>query len=240
MDLRDLIAGMPNCDSGVMREALPTLPSDQIKAIFSLLVNHTTSKSQNRARFSISERLMMVSLFFVIAGIFLTVFKGLTVYGAISVSIGILLASVVPVFTLPGFVKMLSQPVRSALLPEVERAQLDSDLVFELRLYEISSLKYVDERLRMAVAHFRSRIGTIAGALDKVGLIPLLVGWFFAGEKFFQGETKSEYIIIGAGGLGFFYVLSIIAVLASNRVEQLAQIVRFVLDNEKALQQDAG
>jgi hypothetical protein len=223
-----------------MREVLPTVPSDQIKAIFSLLVNHITSKSQNRGRFSILERLMMLSLFFLIAGIFLTVLKGPTVYGEISVSIGFLLASVLPVFISPGFVKMLLQPVRSALLPEVERAQLDSALVFELRLYEISSLKYVDERLRMAVDHFRSRIGTIAGAVDKVGLIPLLVGWFFAGEKFFQGATKSKYMIIGAGALVFFYVLSIIAVLASNRVEQLAQIVRFVLDNEKTLQRDAG
>jgi hypothetical protein len=233
-----------------MREAIPTAPEvkpiarnangSEIKAIFDCLVNHSTKKLQKRSL--LRECLFMSGVIVAIAGILRTASKLSQVYGSIANSIGILLAlvvlaAVVAVFILPSYVMMLWQPVRSVLLPEVERAQLDSDLLFALRQYDVSSLRYVDQRLRMAVDHFRGRIGTIASAIYKVGLIPLLLGWLFAGEKVFPDVTKSKYIIIGSCGLVFFYLQSLIAVFASNRVEQLAQVVRFVLEDERDSQE---
>lgn len=231
-----------------MREVISTVPevkpiatienTVQIKLILNLLVRHSTKK----LRITIWEWIFLANILVVIIGALLTAFKPSTAYGAIASAIGLLIASVIlavfaVVFVLPRFLKILLNPVQAVLQAEVEREQLDSDLLYQLRQYDTLALRYVEQRMRMAVEHFRGRIGTIAGEIYKVGLIPLLVGWFFAGEKFLQGTISSRYITIGACGLVVFYIQSVVAVLASNRIEQLAQIVRFVLDNERDLQE---
>jgi hypothetical protein len=74
----------------------------------------------------------------------------------------------------------------------------------------------------------RGRIGVIAGAIDKVGIIPLAAGWLFSWSKFLQdAHVQSTSVDTYVAGLGVLYFLSIVMIATSYRLDDLAQVTEF-------------
>lgn len=130
--------------------------------------------------------------------------------------------------------KFFLHPVQSLLTAQVKHAQSDHELLRRLREYPIPILEYVGRRLNMEVQHLRGRITMTTGAIDKVGVIPLLVGLISSGgwTSSTQNATKAD-IVTATAGFGLVYMLSVITMLASNRIEELVQLIEFALQDSK-------
>jgi hypothetical protein len=99
------------------------------------------------------------------------------------------------------------RPIRSILSAQSNRAKSDYELLLLLRQYPAPLMKYVAARLNMAIEHVRGRISIMAGSIDKVGIIPLVIGWMFSGEKFIHAaNVERTYILIATTAFGLFYL----------------------------------
>ncbi len=70
----------------------------------------------------------------------------------------------------------------------------------------------------------------LAGAIDKVGILPLAATWLFAGAKFLEDKNiPANYLEITVCGLGLFYLFGIVSMAATYRLDELAHTVESAL-----------
>ncbi len=124
------------------------------------------------------------------------------------------------------------QPATSFLRDNAFRIANDYKVTQQLRGARESAVRYLGARLHLEADHIRGRVGIVIGAVDKVGLIPLIIGWLFSGTKFLQG-TKSIYLNMTLAALGILYVLSVMMIGVSYRIDELAQLVESALEGEQ-------
>jgi hypothetical protein len=78
--------------------------------------------------------------------------------------------------------------------------------------YEPCALAYALDRLTLVTAQVRARIALLVGALDKVGLIPVVIGAYFPLRALFREQPPSlselRWVIGMVAGLGVLYLMA--------------------------------
>lgn len=86
--------------------------------------------------------------------------------------------------------------------------QLDYLRLSQLRTFPIKDLEYLGERLQLEAEQLRSRLGLMVGAIDKVGIIPLVVGSMYTAWKLVhEAGLQGSFITIGLALLTLFYLM---------------------------------
>ena len=96
--------------------------------------------------------------------------------------------------------------------------------------YEPRALTYALDRLTLVATQLRARIALLIGALDKVGLIPVVIGAYFPLRALFreQPPTPSElnWIIATAAGLGILYLLAFSLLAWLQRLDEACVVLK--------------
>jgi hypothetical protein len=96
--------------------------------------------------------------------------------------------------------------------------------------YESRVLAYALDRLTLMAAQFRARIALLIGALDKVGLIPVLIGAYIPLRALVreQPPTPSEldWIIGMVAGLGGLYFMAFGLLLWAQRLDEACMVLK--------------
>jgi hypothetical protein len=141
---------------------------------------------------------------------FVTQWRGLATLTRLLVVVYYISATLGMVFaTIPSFRLFLS-PEKSLLGPVIGVFDQELGLITRVAYtYERRDLEYALDRATLMVTQLRSRIALLIGALDKVGVVPLLIGAYFSVRQLLRDQplTSSELSwMIGLGvGLGIMY-----------------------------------
>jgi hypothetical protein len=119
--------------------------------------------------------------------------------------------------------------------------QIDHLLISRLRSFPSQDLEYLSERLQLEAEQLRSRVGLAVGALDKVGIIPLLAGSAYTLWKFhLEANFRHIYINIGLAFLTSFYGMGLWLFPKSYRADQHAQLLKSAASaNNRSPENDA-
>ena len=149
-----------------------------------------------------------------------------------SLLLAILSSTVFQVWTILRSLNSVLQPVASFLRSGKMRMGKDYQFSKELSKSPEPLIKYLGARLHMEAEHLRGRIGLLAGAIDKVGIIPLAGSLAFSLARFMKDADLrvTIYWEMGIAALGLLYILSIIMVAASHRIDELAQLTEFATE----------
>jgi len=159
-------------------------------------------------------------------------------WGLILALVGILGLQTSVILTIWSLLPVVFRPAREFLGGQHRRINKDREMLRKLRGFSVPALRYLQAHLRMEAEQLRSRISILVGALDKLGVIPLSVGWLYTAVKYYQEAASNIkgniglYLEISAIGLGVLYVLSIRGFILSHQIDKFAQAL------EIAAQQD--
>jgi hypothetical protein len=122
-------------------------------------------------------------------------------------------------------------PPRRILEPVIAAFTAELALIARLeQTYEPRALAYALDRLSLEAAQLRTRIALLIGALDKVGLIPLVIGAYFPLRALFkeQPPTSSElsWIIGTVAGLGGFYLMAFGFLHWTQRLDEACMVLK--------------
>jgi hypothetical protein len=129
--------------------------------------------------------------------------------------------------------KLIFRPTQSFLEIQEKIATFDYGLLRALSCHPKFLLKYVYVQLNSSVEQTRGRMGTWAGALDKVGIIPLLLGWIFSGQKMVADlKIDRTHILTATAAFGIFYVMSVSVMWGIYRIEQFVKLLELASDED--------
>jgi hypothetical protein len=99
--------------------------------------------------------------------------------------------------------------------------------------YEPLALAYALDRLTLVVTQLRARIALLVGALDKVGLFPLVIGAYFSLRALLkeQSPTPSElsWIVGGTIGLGLVYMMAFGLMCWVQRLDEACMVLKYAV-----------
>jgi hypothetical protein len=131
-------------------------------------------------------------------------------------------------------VRLFTQPVASFLRMRIHPVKRDYELLSRLRDFPTTDLRFVRARLQNEAEQLRGRIGILVGAIDKIGIVPLVAGGIVSGWKFaHDANPKPGYLEICVAGLGLFYLLGVNLTLASHRIDQFAQLLELAIPDQE-------
>lgn len=133
-------------------------------------------------------------------------------------------------------VRFMLSPSENYVIDLSRRIEGERSLIARLSTFDYWSLKKARERLEYEAKRLDKRVGAFVGALDKLGMIPAILGLYVAYSKLF-GEsifTEVPYFILGlfAGA----YLAAFSAVHIISRLTTMAYVVGVA--EELALQAD--
>jgi hypothetical protein len=149
--------------------------------------------------------------------------------------LGTVVTLVLQVMTIFQSLRSFSQPVVTFLKGCAGRAKKDHEISQRLGGLSASAIRYVGTRLRTEADHLRVRVAVVVGALDKVGLIPLALGTYFTASKYVQDthvEITSNWEM-GVAAFGIFYMLSMLMINVSHRIDELAQVLEIAIQEHE-------
>jgi hypothetical protein len=146
-------------------------------------------------------------------------------------SLLLLLAQVVYLLRVVGMTwSALKEVTPNSGVPQVRVnvIQLDYQRLGQLRAFTNEELRYVAERLQLEAEHMRSRLGLLLGTIDKVGIIPLVVGSAYGVWKLVHEASLSLTGVMAVlAGLTFFYLIGMVVFIKGHRLDELAQLTNF-------------
>jgi hypothetical protein len=211
--------------------------------IFSLLAEHTGTKSSGAASifsgwdggiFAVfGSSFLLCLIFAIVAALDRSSVRVLWILFLIFLSLGILSYLVLLTHSVFIWLKLMGRPVASFLVAHTKPITRDYNLVAKLRGFPGTELKFVSARLHLEADHLRGRLGILIGALDKVGIIPLVAGGVGSFWKFRQDnpQFKPSYLEICLSGLGLFYFMGMVITITSHRIDELAQITESAISD---------
>jgi hypothetical protein len=130
----------------------------------------------------------------------------------------------------PSFRDFIS-PDRSLLAPVVGAFDEERGLIVRLaQHYERHDLEYGLDRTTLVVTQLRSRLALVIGALDKVGLFPLLIGAYFSLRELLQDQppTSSElaWLVGGALGVAIAYGSGLLLLIWAQDLEDMCLVLK--------------
>lgn len=159
----------------------------------------------------------------------------------------VLLAQITGIFYQLSFVfeafKIFKTPTRHFLEPITESAVRDFNLAESFSRFSESQLYYAKERLSLESAHMKSRVNLLVGALDKVGIVPVLVAWLMASYKYIANGTiafeQIDWLVYGLLGL---YLVMLPILFFAHKLERYLLLVNTALEIKanKAMQPTAN
>lgn len=126
---------------------------------------------------------------------------------------------------IPEFIK-LRNIEREISTPFLAKFNNDIDLINELsQTCEIHHLQYARASFSRMAKQLRERIGILVGALDKVGLIPLVITAYFA----FLKAQKEGLVVFGGidwifTAFAFLYLLAVRMTRTAQWMEKISEI----------------
>jgi hypothetical protein len=138
-----------------------------------------------------------------------------------------------------GEFKGLLRPVRTFFSAANPNIVHDYGTLTELRQYDPVTLEFLAERLKLEVSQFRKRIGYIAPGIEKVGFLPSAVAGILSFLKLIQNKDFPSWLHLPPGfvvgivaAIGVTYLSGSILTIASQRIEQLAQLISLASGKE--------
>ena len=122
-------------------------------------------------------------------------------------------------------------PARHFLEPVTESSVRDFELAESFSRFTESQLYYAKERLSLESTHMRSRVSLLVGALDKVGIIPVLVAWILASYKYIaDGSIVFEQIDWLVYGLLGLYLVTLPILFFVHKLERYLLLVNTAIE----------
>lgn len=169
-------------------------------------------------------------------------------FSLISRDAAILVSSLLLLFAQVVYLIRVVWMIRSALkevwpdsrIPQVRInvIQLDSQRLQQLHAFTNEELRYVAERLQLEAEHMRSRLGLLLGTIDKVGIIPLIVGSAYGVWKLVHEASLSLTGVMAVlAGLTLFYLVGMVVFIKGHRLDELAQVANFAASENGKVEQ---
>ena len=139
-------------------------------------------------------------------------------------------------------IRIFRAPARHFLEPVTESSAKDYKLAESFSRFSQTQLFYAKERLSLESTHMKARVGMLVGAIEKVGIVPVLVAWLFASYKYFaDGEVMFEQVDWLVYGLLALYLVMLPILFFVHQLEryQLLVITALEIKANKSSQQDA-
>lgn len=127
--------------------------------------------------------------------------------------------------------KIFKAPTRHFLEPVTESSVRDFELAESFSRFTESQLYYAKERLSLEGKHMRSRVSLLVGALDKVGIIPVLASWSLAYYKYTaNGSIAFEQIDWLVYGLLGLYLVTLPILFFAHKLERYLLLVNTAIE----------
>lgn len=127
--------------------------------------------------------------------------------------------------------KFFKAPTRHFLEPITKSSVRDYELAEYFSRFTESQLYYVKERLLLESKHIHSRVSLLVGALDKVGIIPVLVTWILASFKYIASGSivfeQIDWLVYGLLGL---YLISLPILFFIHQLERYLLLVNTAIE----------
>ena len=128
-------------------------------------------------------------------------------------------------FVFSGF-RILKEPIRLILKPLTKLAVRDYELALSMSRFDISQLNYAKSRLALESKHMKSRVNILVGAIDKVGILPVVVTWVFSAYKYFHDNklqfSEVDWLVYGLMGI---YIVAILAFFFTHKIERYILVI---------------
>ena len=123
-------------------------------------------------------------------------------------------------------IKIFRAPARHFLEPVTESSAKDYKLAESFSRFTETQLFYAKERLSLESSHMKARVGMLVGAVEKVGIVPVLVTWLFASYKYIAGgEVMFEQIDWLVYGLLALYLIMLPILFFVHKLERYQLLV---------------
>ncbi len=129
---------------------------------------------------------------------------------------------------LPDILKTLKSPMHTFLVDSSRNIEHMNELATRLSIYNKEDLELAENLIKIESQHLKKRIGLLVGALETVGIIPLVVTTGISAYGILI-DKKIPYIEVIAYTLFGFYIFMLYCNLFSHRLDKLALIVNHSL-----------
>jgi hypothetical protein len=127
--------------------------------------------------------------------------------------------------------KIFKKPTRHFLRPIAKSSAVDFELAESFHKFTEQQLHYAKERISLERSHMKARVGMLVGALEKVGIIPVLVTWILASYKYIANGTitfdKIDWLVYLLLGL---YVVMLPILSFAHKLERYLLLVNTALE----------
>lgn len=142
--------------------------------------------------------------------------------------ITLIVFTLIIVLSLLSFVsqmKFIISPSKHYITDLSEKIKNETYLISKLVSYDHWSLKKARERLQFESQKLEKRVGSLVGALDKLGMFPAILGLYAAYSKVFSDNILSEvpYFILGLFAGSYLAAFSAINII--SRLNTMAYIL---------------
>lgn len=129
---------------------------------------------------------------------------------------------------LPNILKTLKNPMYAFLVDSSKNIDQMNKLANRLSIHSKEDLELAESLIKIESQHLKKRIGLLVGALETVGIIPLVVTTGISAYGILI-DKKIPYIEIIAFTLFLFYIFMLYCNLFCHRLEKLALIINHSL-----------
>jgi hypothetical protein len=133
-------------------------------------------------------------------------------------------------------VKGIRNAKDSIINNSMEYADRDIQYVNDFYEYESSALKYVLVQVKSERAYWEKRVGSLVGALDKVGMIPALIALF---AIYIRPEIKNlpaAWVLSIGLGIILLYAVGILSHIWMTRLDRAIMLIEMVIEAKKSEQ----
>ncbi|MCZ4279843.1 hypothetical protein O4H49_03575 [Kiloniella laminariae] len=117
--------------------------------------------------------------------------------------------------------ELIRRPTRHFLSRVAESASKDYELANELSHFSMLQLNYTKDRLILECRNFRSRVGMLIGALEKIGVVPVFLSLFFSITNI---PSENAEVIMGLEWLPYgviaLYVMVVCVSFFAHKLER--------------------
>jgi hypothetical protein len=216
--------------------------SDQFQNIFDLLNSRPPKKSKKWWNFlSKTEIRLWILIVISIAGaialalcnrIFHIYSRSIINWAYGLVFIGQIGALLIPVLQIYRQLKGIFDPLETFFASNNPRIIHDHGILVDLCKYDSTTLGFLSKRLELEASQLRKRIGYVAPGIEKIGALPAAVALIVSSLKithywslFSKWKISPSIVVCIAAAIGFIYFTAFIFTLASDRIDQLAQLL---------------
>lgn len=121
-----------------------------------------------------------------------------------------------------------------------EKEYIRKDFALSQKISQVSptALRFAAMQVRSQSEHLRVRIALITGALDKIGIIPLVAStgltvWKLNAELHAAKSLPTFVLYVVVGAIALVYLAGVTNTIVSHRLEQLADLMNFAAESRE-------